>query len=330
MDWICIDGFQIGKDHFLALADRSSGMCWGKKLKNLTANSVKDILDNFSSTYAGPPHKLTSDGGSNLTSSVIEKWCEENNISHEISSAGCPESNGESESAVKRAKHAIQKTHYQGKQNWEEALKEINQCQRANGSGSPAEIFFKRPTRVGPLPIIPQTTCNLKKKKEARQTLRSTQLPDAKRAPDAFTEGEEVVIRSEKSSRWNVPCTVQTKRSHGNMVRSYVLINNNTGKHISRNERYIRHLTRLVIQNGKRHFTSLPWFQAPDTSGPRQLTDPERTQLSSPDLERKPLPDLGTDPPSGRKQASSFTGRPPGHVTFSQPRPGDRSQKTAT
>ena len=102
MDWLVIDCFEAGKRHFLALGDRASGMVWARKLKSMTTNTLLEVLDDFCQVYSGPPHRITSDGGSNLASAAVADWCARNNIVHDISAARSAESNGESEACVKK------------------------------------------------------------------------------------------------------------------------------------------------------------------------------------------------------------------------------------
>ena len=90
------------------------------------------------------------------------------------------------------------------------------------------------------LPVIPHTEAgqNLEKKREMRSKLRSRQLQNARREPDQFEIDDEVVVRSDKTGRWNSHCVVLAKRNRGGMVRSYTLLSKASGKIISRNETY--------------------------------------------------------------------------------------------
>ena len=121
----------------------------------MTTQVIVDILTDFCNLYSGPPWRITSDGGSNLASSAVADWCKRNNVIHSISATKCAESNSEAESCVKHAKLHILKCAYKGKTDWESRLCTLNQMQRSNGSGSAAELFFKRRTRVMSLPTIP-------------------------------------------------------------------------------------------------------------------------------------------------------------------------------
>ena len=101
------------------------------------------------------------------------------------------------------------------------------------------------------LPTIPHVKSgqNLEEKRNVRNKLRERQLQTARRDPDSFEVSQEVVIRSEKSGRWNCRCIVEEKRNRGSMVRSYTLRNMATGKLLSRNERHIRLLNKIVTDN---------------------------------------------------------------------------------
>ena len=67
-----------------------------------TKHVIAALQDNIEQYY-GPPYILTSDGGSQIAvaNKAIGTWCRELGITHEISAALCPTSNGEAESAVK-------------------------------------------------------------------------------------------------------------------------------------------------------------------------------------------------------------------------------------
>ena len=123
MDWIVLDCFEAGKRHYLALRDWASGMVWGQCLKSMNTQVIIDILSEFCDMYFGPMWHITSDGGSNLTSTAVEAWCKHNNVIHSISAAKSLESNGESKSCVKRAKLHILKCAYEGKSDWASGLR---------------------------------------------------------------------------------------------------------------------------------------------------------------------------------------------------------------
>ena len=104
------------------------------------------------------------------------------------------------------------------------------------------------------LPIIPHTEAsqNLDKKREIRSKLRSRQLQNARREPDQFEVNDEVVVRSDKTGRWNIHCVILSKRNRGGMVRYYTLLSKSSGKIITRNERHIRMLSRITTDEAGR------------------------------------------------------------------------------
>ena len=140
------------------------------------------------------------------------------------------------------------------------------------------------------LPTIPHIEAdqNLDKKREMRTRLRSRQLQNARREPDQFEINDEVVVRSDRTGRWNIHCVVLAKRNRGGMVRSYELLSKSSGKTITRNERDIRMLSnvttdaagRVLITSRPLHSTDSQVFQ---DGGIGQLTDSGETVCRSSD-----------------------------------------------
>ena len=60
------------------------------------------------------------------------------------------------------------------------------------------------------------------------------------RNPETFTIGETAVMRDDKTKLWMVPVLIIAARDHGSGVRSYFCKNLQTGKSISRNERFLQ------------------------------------------------------------------------------------------
>ena len=111
------------------------------------------------------------------------------------------------------------------------------------------------------LPTIPHVEAdqNLDKKREMRTKLRSRQLQNACREPDQFEINDNVVVRSDRTGRWNIQCVVLAKRNRGGMIRSYELLSKSTGKTITRNERHIRMLSNVTTDAaGRVLITSRP------------------------------------------------------------------------
>ena len=155
MDWLSTDlaekKLSNGKKvHFLIIVDRSSGFIRAYQLKGTKTCNVIKALQDFNDTYIGPPYWLTLDGGPQFAgaNAAIKKWVEEASILHTPSAAFNPEGNGEAERAVQAAKRAIAHAKDDNLKSIQSIIANINNDQRLDGSGSAAECFLQRTTRV--------------------------------------------------------------------------------------------------------------------------------------------------------------------------------------
>ena len=161
-DWVCTDlmekTFPSGKKlYYLCIVDRASGFVRAYRLPGTKTRHVIAALQDYVEQYYGPPYILTSDGVPqfSVANKAIGTWCKELGITHEISAALSPQSNGEAESAVKRVKHAISHAKSESPKAIEAAIHNINLAQRLDMSGCGAELFLKRAVRMEGLATIP-------------------------------------------------------------------------------------------------------------------------------------------------------------------------------
>ena len=134
------------------------------------------------------------------------------------------------------------------KQDVRAALANSNNLQRSNGQGSPAELIFKRATRLPGLATLPthksDFSAELAKRSDARD--RQCSKTENFREPTTFTVGKKVAIKNTQTRKWSLVGQILSRREHRGLgVHSYMLTHINTGKTISRNE---RHLRKLVCQ----------------------------------------------------------------------------------
>merc|ERR1712030_20097 len=254
MDWLVTDLFSSPavsggkKKDWIVIGDRHSGFCWAQELSSTKTNNIIDALNTFNREYSGPPYRISSDGGPQYSAinAKISDWAKSLGINHQISAAFSPQSNGESEACVKRAKQAINHALLE-KQDVKAAIANSNNLQRCNGQGSPAELFFKRATRLpGGLATLPSHKYDFSTEIAKRSAARDKQCNRTKnlREPTTFSIGERVAIRDTQSGKWSSVGQIESKREHGGLgVRSYTLTNIKTGKLIARNERHLRKLT---------------------------------------------------------------------------------------
>ena len=183
MDWIVTDLFESQavpggkKKQWIVIGDRYSGFCWAQELSSTKTNSIIDALNSFNRTYAGPPYRISSDGGPQYgpMNAKIGAWAAQAEIQYEISAALSPESNGESEACVKKIKSVILHA-LLDKQDVKSAIANSNNLQRANGQGSPAELFFNRATRLPGLATLPKHQSDFSVESAKRNDARNRQI----------------------------------------------------------------------------------------------------------------------------------------------------------
>ena len=144
---VAADFFEIGTKHYLALVDRYSGypVIAAFNAPPTARSTIDRLIQIF--TMFGCPSRLFSDGGRQFTAQDMQDFFKRWGVSHRLSSAHYPQSNGLAESAVKALKTLLLKTG--GKYNSEEfnqGLLELRNTPRAGGK-SPAEIVFGQPLR---------------------------------------------------------------------------------------------------------------------------------------------------------------------------------------
>ena len=97
-----IDYCKVAGKDLLVLVDRASGFIRAWKMTSMTTSSTMNVLASFFD-IVGYPAIMMTDGAGNFRTSFSE-WCSKNNISHVLSSALNPESNGLAERAVATVK----------------------------------------------------------------------------------------------------------------------------------------------------------------------------------------------------------------------------------
>ena len=132
------------------------------------------------------------------------------------------------------------------------AVASINTTKRIGKSGSPSELFLRRTVRPGSSGVLIKCQDLFNKEQEARAKDRDrmTERTSECRKPESFSQGEIVLIRSDKTNLWSIRCRVEQVREHsGQASISYVLTNLSTGKSLTRNKRLIRKLKGMKLNN---------------------------------------------------------------------------------
>jgi len=140
MAQVGLDLFDCGGHKYLLCVDRWSGYPVYKMLRTLTTNAIVSILEEWFNLFGWPSH-IRSDGGPQF-GAQFKLWCDEKNISHELSAPYNPKSNGLAESGVKIVKNIILKCIETG-EDPRRALYEWRNVPRLDGF-SPAQLMFGR------------------------------------------------------------------------------------------------------------------------------------------------------------------------------------------
>ena len=123
---------------YLALVDQFSGFktCWC--LKDSSTKSVVTQLETFFS-MTGFPVVLRSDGGPDFRQS-LRRGYDGVGIIHKVSAAEHHESNGAAECGIRELK-LLMKTTQAKKLALSKLMLQLNNLQRQNSSGTPAQMF---------------------------------------------------------------------------------------------------------------------------------------------------------------------------------------------
>ena len=138
LEHVGTDLFEYAGKHYLVVVDRFSGYPLVKQLhKTDTGAVIRKMTEWFN--LLGWPRSMRSDGGPQYRAE-LDAFCIRNNITHELSSACNPQSNGLAEAAVKNVKQLLEKCSLEG-ECFESALYSWRNVPRGEG-GSPVELLF--------------------------------------------------------------------------------------------------------------------------------------------------------------------------------------------
>ena len=247
-EFICLDNFVMFGWHHLICVDRMSGYTLVNSIGRETTDNVIGALETWFAIH-GLPRKILSDGGSCFTSKKMRDFTESLNITHVFSSPENPESNGQSESSVKKVKNLAKTTNLTVKNlssRIQLSLSQLNNMAAGKDLCSPAEAFFGRTMRTLSAPLLEETTVDRQAAANIRQAKheKRKEKSSSKRRPVQFTRGDRVVARCSKKKTWTIHGTVIEPRVLHNTedTRSYNILVDE-GKYILwRNEKFLRHI----------------------------------------------------------------------------------------
>ena len=142
------DIFSLGGKNYLVCVDKISGIIFASIMKNMKAETVTGLLENWISML-GLPSVLKTDGATSYTAGLFEQFCDKLGILHVVSSPYNAEGNGQSERAVQELKIRLERS--KGELKLNEIIIIMNETERAGGYRSPISLFLGRNIR-SPLP----------------------------------------------------------------------------------------------------------------------------------------------------------------------------------
>ena len=260
-EMIHADYFDCVGQHYLVIGDRLSGWCDVFKTPHGSPQAGSEglitCLRNYFSRF-GVPQEISSDGGPEFVSHASGSFLKQWGVTHRLSSAYNPQSNGRAEVAVKSAKRLLRSnTGPSGSLNSDRFLRAMMQLRNTPDRDcelSPAQIVFGRPLRDAfafASRLERFTNQNIRplwrdawtKKEDALRERfhRSAEKHDEhSRALPVLKRGDRCYIQNQAGhhpKRWDRSGTVV--ELHGN--DSYTLKVDGTGRVTRRNRRFLRH-----------------------------------------------------------------------------------------
>ena len=249
---VSVDLGYLNGTHYLVLMDRYSGWPLVQPLKKLDTRAVTTTLEDWFYDY-GKPVSLRSDGGPQFRNDFT-KWCEDQNIVHQLSSAYHHESNGHAEVAVREMKSLLAKT--KDYKTFKHALREWRNTPRFDGLSPSQWLTGRRQrTEIVAAPeayrwISDSEIQEHEARRGQRQEQVKAQVNQASRILEPMQPGEAVLVQDPKTRRWTIEATVVSKRNS----RSYEV--NIDGRIHVRNRRFLKPVATPVLLQTDR--TMLP------------------------------------------------------------------------
>ena len=226
--------------------DRYSGWPLVKPLRKLDTAAVTTVLEDWFLEH-GKPVNLRSDGGPQFRQE-FDRWCEQEKINHELSSAYHHQSNGHAEVAVREMKSLLAKTGSSFKE-FRRALREWRNTPRFDGL-SPAQWLtgYRQRTEAIAAPAAYQRISDTQLK--FHESLRGQQYEKVmesqpSRNLEMLSPGQSVLVQDPKTNRWSLEATIVEKRS-----RHSYLVNIDGHRHL-RNRRFIRPMVSDIVNRSK-------------------------------------------------------------------------------
>lgn len=289
------DLFTYKKKDYLVVTDYFS--LYPEVITIQSASSSQAIIMGLKSILArhGVPDILVSDNGPQYSSQEFRLFSKEWDFSHVTSSPHFPQSNGQSESAVKTVKTLLKKALDSG-QDFQKSLLAYRSAPLQDGL-SPSQLLMGRNLKTF-LPVHPSllkldTSADHENKLSVNKQKQKNYFDRSSHELEGLSSGDRVKLRDPITSLWSEGATVQYQQA----PRSY-LVHTDAGAELRRNRRDL--------------------YKTPD---PVHISRPAESQLTP--LHTKAMTDLPSTP-------STSTTPGPTSTLHSSPRRSQRQHQTPT
>jgi transposase InsO family protein len=276
---LCMDAFQVGRNHYFAAVDRFSNWLLVFHIRcDPASKHVIESLRTIFMTY-GTPQQLFTDGGLPFQAQDVKEFLKNWKVQHTTSSAGYPQGNGRAELAVKTAKRMLQEnTSNDGSLNTDKFCRALLQYRNTpvkHVGLSPSQILFHRNLRdsipVDPVSLKPnqmwviaahrRETDFYKRNKSLCKTYNHTS-----RSLPALNIGTEVIIQDQGrfGKRWTKYGTVVDR-----VDRKYFVLVHGSGRVISKNRRFLRKAIPVSVEDTADYSTN---EVIPESASPIDIT----------------------------------------------------------
>ena len=203
MQHVGLDLFSFGNKEFLICVDHWSGYPFYSHLRSLSTSTVISTLTSWFNLF-GWPMSIRSDGGPQFRGEFF-RFCETNNIRHELSAPYNPKSNGLAEAGVKSVKNILRKSMSSG-EDADRMLYEWRNVPRSDGF-SPAQLLFGRAQRTSLPTLASQVTpvdfISAGSSKDAAHLRAGLDHARSKHFLPLLSPGQAVYLQDSKSSAWD-------------------------------------------------------------------------------------------------------------------------------
>ena len=280
---ICADYFDSDGHSYITIVDRFS--YWMEIYHFPSSSRSESLVTRLRQLFTsyGVPEEISTDGGPQFSSTTFTTFLKDWGVTHRLSSAGYPQSNGRAELAVKTSKRIIMGNTVRGSLDNNKAARALLQYRNTPIQElglSPAQILFHRQLRDH-MPSFPnnyrlhRTWLNLAKERERKSSkLNDHQHRHTTRTLVPLKVGNPVFIHDQQSTRGSKRWIRTGRIVEALPFRQYRVRMDGSGRVSLRNRKFLK-LNQTADNSGTAD-TQDP-INVPDTSSAPDTSDVSNT-----------------------------------------------------